>query len=193
MFVIIWREAKHWWKLLGRLVCCGSIYTPEAWNVNMRVCQHHTTWGHLSKQSTFHPHSSVVYSAKQEQIEQRLTSLAFHDFQPVETTDKPKPRRQTLLRYHGNCLWRPCSLFWKMEWALSVQCLRLCHCYTVCCWAAVDLFPLCDWSKQPYHRFSSRASITQPSGPAKETTQCSLWNHFKPSRFHDFLLWIWFL
>lgn len=45
MFFIIWREAKHWLKLFRRLVCCGSIYTPEARNVNMRVCRHHTTWG----------------------------------------------------------------------------------------------------------------------------------------------------
>lgn len=60
----------------------------------MRVCQHHTTRSHLNKQSTFLPHSSVVHSAKQEQIEQCLTWLAFYDFQPVETTDKPEPGRQ---------------------------------------------------------------------------------------------------
>lgn len=86
-------------------------YTPEAWKVNMRVCRHRTARGDLSKQSAFHAHPFAVYSAKQEQIEHRLTSLAFHDSQPVEADDKPEPRRQTLTRYHGNCLGRPCSLF----------------------------------------------------------------------------------
>lgn len=43
----------------------------------------------LNKQSSFHLRLSLSYSAKQEQIEQHLTSLAFHDFQPVETADEP--------------------------------------------------------------------------------------------------------
>lgn len=30
---------------------------------------------------------------------------------------------------------------------------QLCQCFTVCHSAVVDLFPLCNWCKQPYHSF----------------------------------------
>lgn len=66
-----------------------------------------------------------------------LPRWPFMIYQPVE------PRHQTPQCYHGNCLGRPCSLFWKMEWASgrSVFVARqLCQCFTVCRGAAVDLF-----------------------------------------------------
>lgn len=56
------------------------------------ITQHEGIW---ANEASFIRIRSSVYSAKQEQIELRLTSPAFCDSQPVRTVDKPEAERQT--------------------------------------------------------------------------------------------------
>lgn len=91
-------------------------------------------------------------------------------------------------RWSGRWAFGVCS-----STALSMLCSS--QCFTVCCWAAVDLFPPCDWSKQPYRLSWMTEGIHHStlSSCKRNTTHCSLWIHFQSSSFHDFLVWIWFL
>lgn len=152
-------------------MCWLWLYGLKAGNVR---------WLEEIEQNIFQPHPSV-YSVKH--AVPHHTSLAFQDFRPIKTV-VAEPGCQTPVRRHGNCLGRPCSLFWKMEWVLSTQCFlarQLCQHFTVCCLAAADLSrPVCDQSKQTQHS-SSWMTAVHPSHSLrllpKSITRCSLRNH----------------
>lgn len=157
MFVIVWRKAKHWWKRFRRLVCCGSIHTPEARNVNMRVCRHHTTWG--GSEQTKHFSSASVRGL----FSQTGTDWTASYFTGLSWFPTSRDGWQAQARA-PNTTTLPWKLFRKtlqpllkdgvgVERAAFVA-RQLCQCFTVCSLAAVDFFSLCDWGKQAYHSFS---------------------------------------